>query len=53
MSEKDQIKLFADDLDKLVDKYRNEFDLTYAAVVGALFMKAQLLCSELERGDED
>ena len=53
MNEKDQLQAFADDLDKLVNRYRDEFDLTYGAVVGALQMKSWLLCSEAQsRRDE-
>lgn len=50
MDANEQVKQFADDLDNLVDRYRDEYDLNYAAVVGALFMKAHLLCDEA--GDE-
>lgn len=53
MDDKQQIFAFADDLDRLVDRYRSEFDLTYAAVVGILFMKAQLLCGEAGDRDDD
>lgn len=51
MSEKEQIEAFADDLDRLVDRYRREFDLSYASVIGTLNMKAHLLCAEAGRGD--
>lgn len=54
MTEGQQISAFADDVDRLVDRYRSEFDMTYAAVVGVLFMKAQLLCIEAgEDGEVD
>lgn len=53
MSEADQTKRFADELDNLVERYRKEFDLTYASAVGTLMMKAHLLMVESEnRGDE-
>lgn len=56
MSDKDQITCFGDDIDKLVKRYRNEFEMTYAGIVGVLHMKAHLLCSEAEErfrdGDE-
>lgn len=42
----EQVNHFSDDLDRLVDRYRAEYDLCYAEVVGALQMKIQLLCSE-------
>ena len=37
---------FAADLDALVERYRDEFDLTYAAAVGVLQIKTFLLCQE-------
>ncbi len=53
MDDKQQIFAFADDIDRLVERYRSEFDMTYAAVVGVLFMKAQLLCGEAGERDDD
>jgi len=53
MDDKQQIFAFAYDIDKLVERYRSEFDMTYAAVVGVLFMKAQLLCGEAGERDVD
>lgn len=52
MDDKQQVAAFSDDVDRLVNRYRDEFDMTYAAAVGVLFMKAQLLCSEaVHEGD--
>lgn len=48
MDADEQIKHFANELDNLVDRYRVEYDLSYAAVVGALAMKQHLLCNEAE-----
>lgn len=48
MDANEQIKHFANELDNLVDRYRIEYDLSYAAVVGALAMKQHLLCGEAE-----
>jgi len=43
----------AKELDKLVDRYRSEYEMSYAAVVGVLQMKIHLLCDEAkERGEE-
>lgn len=53
MSPAEQITAFAAALDKLVDNYRHEFDLPYAAVVGVLHLKAHLLCAEASAIDED
>jgi hypothetical protein len=43
MSDKEQIDAFADDLDRLVSRYCDEFDLTCAAAIGVLQMKAWLI----------
>lgn len=48
MEETEKIDAFASDLDRLVERYRKEFCITYAAVVGTLHIKASLLCNELE-----
>jgi hypothetical protein len=53
MTDKEQTDAFSDDLDKLVERYRQEFEMTYAQVVGTLHMKAWLMCAEAnDRGDE-
>lgn len=51
MNDKQQINAFAEEIDRLVDRYRKEFDLSYASVIGVFFMKAQILCSESEEKD--
>jgi hypothetical protein len=53
MTESQQIFAFSDDIDRLVDRYRTEFNITYASVVGVLFMKAHLLCDEAEKDDNN
>ena len=53
MSEKEQIDHFANELDKLVQRFRSEYEISYAAAVGVLYMKIHLLCAEAsEKGDE-
>lgn len=53
MSEKEQIDHFANELDSLVNRFRTEYEMTYASIVGTLQMKAHLLCVEAEdRADE-
>lgn len=49
MSNDDQVMAFADDLDKLVQRYRIEFDLNFAAVVGVLEAKKWFLIREAEK----
>lgn len=46
MDAKEQTEHFANDLDALVERYRSEYEITYAQVVGALQMKIHLLCAE-------
>lgn len=36
MTKLEQVDAFADDLGKLIDRYRSEFDLTIAKVLGVL-----------------
>ena len=53
MSEADQTKAFAEELDSLVERFRQEFDLTYAGAVGVLTMKAYLLCRESDNENSE
>lgn len=54
MSEREQINHLSNEIDKLVDRMRAEYELSYAAIVGVLHFKAHLLCDEAtERGKED
>ena len=48
MNDREQTQAFADELDTLVKRYADEFDLTYATVVGALQMKIWLLCQQAQ-----
>lgn len=53
MKDREQTTAFADELDKLCERFRDEFDLTYAQAVGVLNMKAWLLNQEAsEQSDE-
>ena len=53
MTSDEQVQAFADDLDKLVERYRHEFELNFACVVGILHAKAWFLIREAEsRRDE-
>lgn len=53
MSDNLQIDAFAKELNSLVDRFRNEYDLTYAAVIGVLTMKAFDLNSEARESSHD
>lgn len=41
-----QVTKFERDLELLIERYRLEFDLTYAQVIGALVIKTHILCNE-------
>ena len=43
-----QTMQLADELDKLIHRFKLEYDLEYAQVVGVLTMKAHLLMNEAE-----
>jgi hypothetical protein len=46
VSEKSQIDHFASDLDALVNRYRAEYELTVASVVGVLEVQKHALIQE-------
>lgn len=48
MKDKDQITHFANDFDNLIGRYRQEYDITFAAVVGVLEIQKHLLLREAE-----
>lgn len=53
MTEKEQIEHLANELDNLIERYRDEYEISYAAVVGVLQIKIHLMCSEAsDRSDE-
>lgn len=53
MTDKEQTDHFANELDALVDRFRSEYEMSYAVVIGTLQMKIHLLCNEAEeRSDE-
>lgn len=51
MDGQEQIQQVADELDKLIERCRIEYDLSYASVVGVLQMKTHLLCQEAAEAD--
>lgn len=46
MTSEQQIEHFENDLDALVERYRKEFDMTYAAVIGCLQLQIHALSDE-------
>lgn len=54
MNEQDQIGHFNDDLQRLLDKYSAEFDMSLASQVGTLMCKIyELISSSYEEEDDD
>ena len=53
MTEKDQVTHFVNDLNALVDRYRSEYDLTYASLVGALHIVTHDLCIEMSEDETE
>ncbi len=49
MNNIEQGAAFARDLEALVNRYRREFDLTYAQIIGFLHMEAYVMCAECSR----
>jgi hypothetical protein len=48
MTEEDQTNHFSNDVDKLVDRYRDQYEMSYAACVGVFTMKIHQLCKEAD-----
>jgi len=54
MTEREQSKAFAEELDRLCDRFAEEFDITYTSIVGGLeFKKAELIKQALENEEDD
>lgn len=53
MTDKQQIDQLADSLDALIDRARDEYDMSYASVIGVLQMKIHALLHEAEDEAED
>ncbi len=46
MTEQEQTVRFSADLDRFIEQYRLEYDLTYATIVGCLTIKATMMTLE-------
>ncbi len=46
MTESEQIDAFASELDALINRFRAEFDMTYAATIGTLMLAVHDLQQE-------
>ena len=52
MSDAEQTRAFISDISAVVDRYRAEFDITYAQVIGGLEMvKLELFKESMNEGD--
>jgi len=54
MDEKTQIGCFDEDLDRLIQRYGDEFDMSLAAMVGTLSIKIhELVSNSMDQDDEE
>ena len=53
MPPNDQTTHFANDLERLINRYRDEYDLSYAQMIGAMYFTLHLLCREAEQKIDD
>ena len=54
VDEKDQIGCFDTDLDRLLQRYGDEFDMSLAAMVGTLQIKIhELVANSIDQDDEE
>jgi hypothetical protein len=47
MTPESQTAHFANDLERLINRYRDEYDMTYSNMVGVLHIQTHLLCREM------
>ena len=52
MDEKEQIKHLRDDLERLIQRYRSEYEITYASVIGVLHVTAFELLYQAHAEDD-
>jgi len=53
VTQSQQTEAFAHELDRLVDRFCDEYDLPYAAVVGVLHFKTHLLMRDWHESNSD
>ena len=53
MTEKEQINALSSDLGVVIDRYRSEFDITYAGAIGALSILSHILLKEATEEDDE
>lgn len=54
MDENLQITAFEDEIEKVIHRFRHEYQIPYASLIGSLHLKAHELCQEaFEVSEED
>ena len=53
MTDIEQIDHFSNELDRLIDRFRMEYEISYAAVIGTLHIKATTLVIDAAEERED
>lgn len=54
MDENLQITAFENEIEKVIQRFRHEYQLPYASLIGSLHLKAHELCKEaFEVGEEE
>lgn len=53
MSEQERVQHFADDLDSLIERYRQEYDIMLTSVVGVLTLQVHYLLSDVYHKDAE
>lgn len=53
MTDKEQITAFAGELDNLVSRYEQEFNLSVAGTIGVLQLKIHAICIAANEDDDD
>jgi hypothetical protein len=54
MTESEQISAFESDLERLIQRYRDEFELSNAAAIGVLELQKYKLCRNcIQEAEED
>ena len=53
MTEGEQTKAFANAIKAVINRFRSEFDLSYAATIGVLQLAVHLVCAETQELSDD
>jgi hypothetical protein len=53
MTDREQTEHFANELDRMIDRFRSEYQISYASVIGTLNIKAVSLTIEASEDDPE